>query len=251
MSRPPFRHVAAAATLAQETPGRRAAFLTARSGLPGPRANLDLAQAYAEIAEPDEARAFVAGDDEYLALCGALALAARAGDPRHAAAARSAARDGRWRVREGVALGLQRLAGADRLAFLRLLDSWAGDPDPLVQRARVAAICEPPLLKDRVLAAAGLACCEEVTGFLRTVPAAERRRDDVRTLRQALGYCWSVAVAADPEAGLPALARLEEDDDPDARWIVRSNRAKARLARLLRAGEPEPMHPGGGVRPPG
>jgi hypothetical protein len=90
-----------------------------------------------------------------------------------------------------------------------------------------------------------------VTGFLRTLPAGERRRDDVRTLRQALGYCWSVAVAADPEAGLPAFARLEEDDDPDARWIVRSNRAKARLARLLRAGEPEPMHPGGGVRPPG
>jgi hypothetical protein len=228
-----MRHVAAAATLAREDQAGRAAYLTARSGLPGPRANLELAHTYAEVADPGEARAFLAGDDEYLALCGALALAARAADPELAAAVRDAARDGRWRVREGVALGLQRLAGADAAAFLRVLDGWAVDPDALVQRARVAAVCEPPLLKDRRLAAAALAACEAATAFLRAVPAGERRRDDVRTLRQALGYCWSVAVAADPDAGLPAFARLEQDDDPDVRWIARSNRSKARLAKLL------------------
>jgi hypothetical protein len=244
MARPPMRHVAAAATLAREDADGRAAYLTARSGLPGPRANLELAQAYAEVAEPEEARALAAGDDEYLALCGALALAARAADPALAGAVRAAATDGRWRVREGVALGLQRLAAADAPAFLRVLDDWAADPDPLVHRARIAAICEPPLLKDRALAAAALACCAEATAFLRRLPAADRRRDDVRVLRQALGYCWSVAVAADPAAGLPAFAALEEDPDPDVRWVARSNRTKARLARLLTdaeaATEPEP-----------
>src|SRR4051812_8885893 len=100
MARPPMRHVAAAATLARADTDGRAAFLTARSGLPGPRANLELAQAYAEVAEPEEATAFATGDDEYLALCGALALAARARDPALDGVVRSAARDDRWRVRE-------------------------------------------------------------------------------------------------------------------------------------------------------
>jgi hypothetical protein len=228
-----MRHIAAAATLVREDAAGRAAYLSARSGLPGPRANLELAHTYAEVAEPDEARGFVAGDDEYLALCGAVALAARAGDPEVAAVVRTAARDDRWRVREGVVLGLQRLAAADAPAFLRLLDDWAADPDPLVQRARVAAICEPPLLKEPALAAAALACCSATTGFLRSLPAAERRRNDVRVLRQALGYCWSVAVAADPAAGLAAFARLEEDQDADVRWVARNNRTKARLAKLV------------------
>src|SRR3954468_3963672 len=204
MARPSMRHVAAAMTLVNEDADGRAAYLTARSGLPGPRANLELAHTYAEVAEPEEARAFLAGDDEFLALCGALALAASATEPGLAADVRAAARDGRWRVREGVALGLQRLAPADSGAFLRLLERWAADPDPFVQRARIAAVCEPPLLKDPVLAAAALACCEAATALLRALPAAERCRNDVRLLRQALGYCWSVAVAADPGAGLPA-----------------------------------------------
>jgi hypothetical protein len=55
----------------------------------------------------------------------------------------------------------------------------------------------------------------------------------VRTLRQALGYCWSVAVAAAPAAGLPRFQALEEYDDRDVAWIVRENRRKARLAKLL------------------
>ena len=55
----------------------------------------------------------------------------------------------------------------------------------------------------------------------------------MRTLRQALGYAWSVAIAAVPDDELAAFARLEADDDPDIAWIVRENRKKARLKRLL------------------
>jgi hypothetical protein len=55
---------------------------------------------------------------------------------------------------------------------------------------------------------------------------------DVRTLRQALGYCWGVAVAADPAQGLPAFWALDEAD-PDVAWIVRKNLEKTRLIRLV------------------
>ena len=52
-------------------------------------------------------------------------------------------------------------------------------------------------------------------------------------LRQALGYCWSVAVAADPERGVPLFAVLRTVGDPDVTWVVRENLGKARLRRLL------------------
>jgi hypothetical protein len=48
-----------------------------------------------------------------------------------------------------------------------------------------------------------------------------------------LGYGWSVAVAAAPEAGLPLFERLRASADPDARWIVKENLRKARLTRLV------------------
>jgi hypothetical protein len=60
-----------------------------------------------------------------------------------------------------------------------------------------------------------------------------RRSDEVRSLRQALGYCWSVAVAADPRSGLTRFTALESSDDADVRWIARENAKKARLAKLL------------------
>jgi hypothetical protein len=50
-------------------------------------------------------------------------------------------------------------------------------------------------------------------------------------LRQGLAYCWSVAVAADPGAGIPRFERWARDPDPDVRWLVRQNLAKTRLSR--------------------
>ncbi len=54
-------------------------------------------------------------------------------------------------------------------------------------------------------------------------------------VRQALGYCWSVAIAADPVDGLPAFARWRGSPDPDVAWVVRENLGKARLERVLAA----------------
>lgn len=124
------------------------------------------------------------------------------------------------------------------LARLRdvVLD-WAQSPEPLVQRAAVAAICEPRLLTSGEGAATALSVCSVTTGALEGRPAAERRTAGVRVLRQALGYCWSVAVAADPARGLAAFRRLQESADPDVAWIVRENERKARLRRVLAAGE--------------
>ena len=113
-------------------------------------------------------------------------------------------------------MGLQRLGDADLPRLLSLVTTWAGDPDPLVQRAAVAGICEPRLLKRPDAAAQAIGICERVTWELAGRPPGERKNDAVRTLRQALGYCWSVAVAADPDAGLRRFEALAAYDDPGA-----------------------------------
>jgi hypothetical protein len=60
----------------------------------------------------------------------------------------------------------------------------------------------------------------------------DRKNDAFLALRKGLGYCWSVAVAADPEAGKAAMMRWLTSTDPDIRWIMRENLTKNRLIRM-------------------
>ena len=61
---------------------------------------------------------------------------------------------------------------------------------------------------------------------------SERKTDAFKTLRQGLGYCWSVAVAALPETGEPLMEHWLVSPDPDIRWIMRENLKKDRLQRM-------------------
>ena len=216
------------------------AYLSANSGLPGPRGNLELVAACGEEADLDRAEALVATGDEFATVCGLVALGRLfgQGDDRQARVLHAHAADERWRVREGVAMALQRAADDDPERAFATAERWAADPDPLVQRAAVAAVCEPRLLAGERFARQALALVERVTDDLARRLPDERRRPPVRTLRQSLGYGWSVVVAALPSEGLPAFHRLEArpaGTDPDLAWIVRENGKKKRLQRLLQA----------------
>jgi len=212
------------------------AFLDAHSGLPGPRGNLELIQAAAEAGDAAWFEELVASTDEFRAATGAVGLGrllADAPDASVVACLHDLAADRRWRVREGVAMALQRLGDADPARLWSLARAWAVEPDPLVQRAAVAGVCEPRLLRPPAAAAVALEICGTVTTMLAARPQEQRRSDGVRSLRQALGYCWSVAVAADPGIGVPRFQALTDDPDPDVTWIVRENGRKARLVRVL------------------
>ncbi len=145
------------------------------------------------------------------------------------------AADPRWRIREAVAMALQRWGDRDMDALLAAMQPWAVD-SPLVQRAGAAALCEPRLLQQRTHAAKVLRILDTITSSLAL--AQNRRTDEYRTLRQGLGYCWSVAVAALPDLGKPLMERWLSDPDPDIRWVVRENLKKNRLLRL----DPEWAH---------
>lgn len=213
-----------------------AGYLTANSNLPGPRGNLTVLDAAGDVLAESVARRLAADPDEFLACAGVVTLGRllveRPWDRGLIDLLTARAADRRWRVREAVAIAAQRVGDADQPQFRALVAGWVASPDPLVARAGIAAVCEPRLLVDPLTAAAALAACAQATDTLKSFPAAERRREEVRTLRQGLGYCWSVAVAAAPEAGLPLFLGLD-GTDPDLAWVIKSNRSKQRLARLL------------------
>ncbi len=213
------------------------AFLRQHSGLPGPRGNLELVQAAADVGREPEFREWIAvgsGDeptDEFLVVCGVVGLGRLAAEGRTELVEelRTHACDRRWRVREGVAMALQRVGDADVSRLLGIVAGWVDDR-PYVQRAAVAAVAEPRLLKTGEAASTALEIVDRVTAHLEA--AGDRRCDESRTLRQALGYCWSVVVAADPEHGKPRMESWARSSDADVRWVVKENLKKARLIRL-------------------
>lgn len=229
------------AELFARSPDAVPGYLTSHSGVPGPRANLPLADTFAAIAPPDLVRSLADSPDEYLALCGTEGLGRLALDPALRAdaleALRRAARDERWRVREGAARALQLMGDADPDLLRDVVDDWSAGGDPWLARAALAAICEPRLLHTDEAQALALSVCARATDLLlgagAPVPAPVRALEAHRVLRQALGYAWSVAIAANPEAGLTGFRALTASENPDARWIVRSNLSKARLRSIL------------------
>lgn len=213
-------------------PGQWTAYLGEESGLPGPRGNIELAEAFADTADPGLIRLYAQSPDEYLAMCGAVGFGRLLveGNPGAAETLRTLAEDHRWRVREGVAMALQRLGDADMPALWALAAEWV-DGGPLVQRAIAAGICEPRLLRQPEDAARAVDVLGKITGGVEQTDPASRRAEEFRVLRQGLGYCWSVAVAAAPAPGFPSLERWAASRDKDVRWIVRENLRKARLAK--------------------
>jgi len=94
----------------------------------------------------------------------------------------------------------------------------------------VAALCEPPLLREPAAAEATLAILDEITASL--AAETDRRKDEFKVLRQALAYGWSVAVAALPEQGKPLLEKWLRSEDRDVAWLARENLKKDRLKRM-------------------
>jgi hypothetical protein len=215
-------------------------YLLANSNLPGPRANLELVQAVADRGTPELFYRYIAlGPDVapvnspqgFLAVCGVVGLGRLLtdGTADTRPVLRSLASDPRWRVREAVCMALQRWGDRDINGLIDEMWQWAGGTQ-LEQRAAIAALCEPRLLRYTRHTIAVLKLLDKVTESLHA--CADRRRDEFRVLRQALGYCWSVAVAASPENGKPFMEKWCAVDDPDIAWMLKENLKKARLVRV-------------------
>ncbi len=216
------------------------AFLLESSGLPGPRGNLELAAAVADEGEPalfSRYRAYTPekaptnSPYEFLAFCGVLGLGRLLAEGRLELldTLRPFASDPRWRVREAVAMALQRLGEENMSKLLDEMARWSRGA-PFEQRAAAAALCEPALLGDLEHVRTVLDILDDITASIAQVQ--DRRSEGFVALRKGMGYCWSVAVAALPEEGKPRMERWFDSKDRDVHWIMKQNLKKARLARM-------------------
>ena len=212
-------------------------YLLRESRLPGRRANIELATAAAEEGDAewfghllsfDVAIAPVNTPYEFLAFCGALGQGKllEEGDLKAMRTLRLCASDSRWRMREAVAMALHRYGRADMEALLVEMAGWSAG-NLLERRAAAAGPCHPELLVEVDKAERVLQLLDQITQSLLEEP--DRRSADYKTLSKALGYCWSVAVAAQPEIGKPFMERWMVAEDLDVRRIMRQNLKRKRL----------------------
>ena len=216
------------------------AYLMQESGLPGPRGNLELAQVVADEGNAQLFERYLAytadlaptnSPYEFLAFCGVVGLGRLLADggTGYLETIRQCASDRRWRMREGVAMALQRLGDVNMDLLVQEMQPWSIG-NPLEQRAAAAALCERRLLKHPAHAHAVLDILDKITASVRQIQ--DRKNDNFLALRKGLGYCWSVAVVASPEDGKKLMEKWLADPDKDVRWIMHENLKKNRLVRL-------------------
>ena len=228
------------------------AYLRAESNLPGPRGNLELAHAAADLANLkriqhfltfDPGRAPVNSPDEFLAFCGVEGLGKLIAEGQSDLwpTLRTCASDPRWRIREGVAMALQRIGWVDMDLLLDKMGTWAMG-NWLEMRAAAAGLAEPALLREDEHVLRALEILDRITNAVELAqecddPVSSRKnimkRDaDFKTLCKGLSYCWSVVVAALPLQGKQFMERWLSSTDKDVRWIMKENLKKKRLERM-------------------
>jgi hypothetical protein len=171
---------------------------------------------------------------EFIPFCGTVGIGALgAVSPalfvKALAALKHLAGDSRWRMREAVAMALQRLAASRGSETWQALEAWIAEGGLLEMRAAAAAIAEPALLKDEGQATQAVHLHQTI--LAQVLQIQERKSEAFRILRQALGYTVSVVTQAAPEPGFKLMAGLAVSPDPDLRWIVRENLKKNRLVK--------------------
>ena len=215
-------------------------YLMKESGLPGPRGNLELAQAFAEFGDEEKIKNYLSIKLEdaptnstrvFLTFCGVVGLGTliNKGKRKYLPRLRGFASDPRWRIREAVAMALQRVGDVDIDFLLQEIKEWSKG-NFLEKRAAAAALCEPRLLTSERIAGAVLDILDDVTSSI--VGFRDTKDEAFEVLKKGLAYCWSVAVAACPGKGKKLMEKWIGSDDKTVAWIMKENLKKNRLVRM-------------------
>jgi hypothetical protein len=215
-------------------------FLLDESGLPGPRGNLELAQAFAEIGNENLIKKYVSIKPEeapvnsakvFLTFCGVVGLGTliNKGKRKYLPQLRGFASDPRWRIREAVAMALQRVGDVDIDFLLREMNEWSKG-NLLEKRAAAAALCEPRLLTSEKIAGAVLDILDDITSSI--VGFQDKQNEGFEVLKKGLAYCWSVALVACPKKGKELMEKWIASHDKTVSGIMKENLKKNRLLRM-------------------
>ncbi len=215
-------------------------YLKKNSGLPGPRGNLELAYAVTREANPAQIEELLSAPYEtakentpgvFVFFCGLLGLGklVAQGDVKQIARLRNYASDVRWRVREGVATALQLIGDQNMDLLIKEMREWC-QGNWYEKRAAAAALAEPRLLNNPKRVIQIIDIFDSITAAIATT--GNPNDESYRICRQAMAYCWSVAVAALPSEGKPAMEKWIRSQNPDVRWILKENLKKNRLTKM-------------------
>jgi hypothetical protein len=210
-------------------------FVVENSNLPGPRANLELAFALSEVfenmgvlakwAEIEVDRADDNDPRSFLPFCSAVCLGSlytKTKDEEIVRILKKMANDDRWRIREAVAFGFQRI-GEDNLSELkRIFSEWIEKSNNREKRAILVSLAHPKILdRDKSLVR---------FEFLEKVFKNMERDDDFEILKKGLEFTLSVYTAANPEYGFSFMEKwIGKDKVIDD--IIKANLKKNRLLK--------------------
>ncbi len=227
-------------------------YLISNSNLPGRRANLELADVFGDIiriyniktkdvwdlckymSEIGYKEANENDPKEFIPFCGLIGVGVISSDSSFyfsegLAILKNGAKDTRWRIREAVAMGIQRVLLKNAKNMMKELEGWINEIDYYIWRAVVAGIAEPDIVKNKEVAGKALEIHKKI--FRQILDIEDRKSESYKKLRQALGYTLSVVVEQIPQEGFEYINQIIKEDDKDIIWIVKTNLKKNRLLK--------------------
>lgn len=229
-------------------------YLCDNSNLPGPRGNLTLAFKFAECFESNkisktlfqqliiwvslsQEEAPANSPKEFLPFCAILSLGSyyiyANGEEKSIIMEqfRKAMNDGRWRTREGSAMGLQKIAEEDFSIIEKYFLLWYPNSSCLEKRGFQAALAHPPILKNRHVVEFSIKISDDILSEITSYDRDKLMSEEFKVLSKGLQYSLSVFIAYLPEEGFAFLRKYTKINNPELRKIIKSNLGKARLSK--------------------
>ncbi|MFX0173604.1 MAG: hypothetical protein ACFE9L_17070 [Candidatus Hodarchaeota archaeon] len=230
-------------------------YLIANSNLPGRRANLEMAAAFTEVIQESfinklsliwnfclksinisEDKAPTNNPMEIIPFCGTWGLGvlgsiSEVHFQETVSLLQELANDSRWRMREAVAFGIQKMLEQYPQIMIQELKKWINRDNWLEMRAIVAGVAHPKFLLEYENAKSALELHKLIFEKIKT--ANDRRSEDFKTLRKGLSYTLSVVICNIPEEGFQELNTLIKTKDHDLLWILKNNLKKKRLTNAF------------------
>ena len=210
-------------------------FIINNSNLPGPRCNLELAFAFAEIyddfdvlldwAKITEDQADVNNPKSFLAFCSAVCLGKiyiKKEDKQIITILKRLANDGRWRMREAVAFGFQNIGEHDFEELKTIFSEWIKTSNNLEKRAILVSLAHPDFLNET-----NAEYCFTITEIVLKQMDKENNFD---LLRKGLDFTISIFAVANPQLGFSFIKKwIGKDKIIDK--IMKENLKKNRLVK--------------------
>lgn len=210
-------------------------FLIKNSNLPGPRANLELLYAFAEVYENvavlkrwikiTDKIADANDPKSFLPFCAAACIGkiyTKTGNKELITILKEMSNDSRWRTREAVAFAFQYIGENNFDDLKTIFNKWIKKSNNLEKRAMIVALAHPPMLNEE-----RADYCFEI---LENVVATINRSDNFDVLKKGLEFVISVYTVYSHAKGFAFLKSMI-GKDKSLNTIVKANLKKNRILK--------------------